>query len=159
LTMEMTLVPFKVPGKIFRSAMPYSRYDPQGMLIPAYTENKISMVVMLSSDEEAVRITGRDLTKIYESEGFEVVHLPIQDFGIPEISRIREVISIVASHSESGGNVAIHCHAGVGRTGMFLACLAKITKGYSPEDAINWVREFVPGAVEIPDQERLVSMV
>lgn len=157
--MELTLVPFNIPGKIFRSAMPYSEYDPQGRLIPAYKENNVSMVVMLSSDEEAARVTGRDLTKIYESEGFEVIHLPIQDFGVPAVSKFREVIPIVTSHSESGGNVAIHCHAGVGRTGMFLACLAKSAMGYSPEDAINWIREFIPGAVEMPDQERLVNMV
>jgi protein-tyrosine phosphatase len=157
--MELTLVPFNTPGKIFRSAMPYSGYDPQGMLIPAYKENNISMIVMLASDEEAVEIAGRNLTRIYVTEGFEVIHLPIQDFGIPELSKIRDVIPLVTSHSESGGNVVIHCHAGVGRTGMFLACLAKIGMGYSPEDAINWIREFIPGAIEIPDQERLVSMV
>ena len=53
----------------------------------------------------------------------------------------------------------VHCLAGVGRTGMFLASLAKLGMGYSSEDAVRWVREYIPGAIEIPEQEQLVKLV
>ena len=53
--------------------------------------------------------------------------------------------------------MVIHCHAGLGRTGMFAACMAKGGLDYSSEEAIQWVRESIPGAVEVRDQEVPVS--
>jgi protein-tyrosine phosphatase len=157
--MELTALPFTFPGKIFRSAMPYSAYDPDGNLIPAYKNNNVSMVVMLASEDESIRASGRNLLEFYQAEGIEVVYLPIEDFGVPEISEVREAIPLVLSHSRRGGAVAVHCHAGVGRTGMFLASLAKLGMAYSSEDAVRWVREYIPGAIEVPDQVQLVRKV
>ena len=157
--MELTELPFTFRGRIFRSAMPFSSYDPEGKLIPAFTENDISLIVMLVSDEECLRVTGRNLHEAYQAKGFEIIHLPIQDFNIPELVEVREAIHSVLSYSQSGAGVAIHCHAGIGRTGMFAACLAKLGMNYPSDEAIRWVREFIPGAVEVPDQERLVRMV
>lgn len=154
--MELTALPFPFPGQIYRSAMPYSAYDPDGELIPAYKNNDISMIVILSSDEEIERLTGRDLRSIYKLEGFEILYLPILDFGIPETDEFRVVVEQVLTRSKSGKGTAIHCHAGLGRTGMFVACLAKLGLDYSSDEAIHWVRKIIPGAVEVPDQEQLV---
>ena len=154
--MELTALPFPFPGQIYRSAMPYSAYDPDGELIPAYKNNDISMIVILSSDEEIKRLTGRELRSIYKLEGFEILYLPIPDFGIPETDEFRVVVEQVLTRSKSGKGTAIHCHAGLGRTGMFVACLAKLGLDYSSDEAIHWVRKIIPGAVEVPDQEQLV---
>ena len=154
--MELTELPFTFPGKVYRSPMPFSTYDPDGQLIQAYKNEDVSLIVLLASDEECLRITGRDLRSTYQEEGFEVQYLPIQDFSIPEEEELREAIQKVLAHSCSGGGVAIHCHAGVGRTGMFAAGLAKLGMDYSSEDAINLVRESIPGAIEVPEQEQLV---
>ena len=157
--MEISLLPFDFPGKIFRSAMPFSSYDPEGNLLHAYQDHGISMVVMLAGENEAKKITGINLIEKYKQKGFEVTRFPIEDFGVPEISKVRRIIPGILSHSKAGGNIVIHCHAGVGRTGMLMACLAKIGLGYSPEESIRWVREYIPGAVEVPEQEQLVKFV
>ena len=154
--MELTELPFPFPGQIYRSAMPYSAYDPDGELIPAYKKNDISLIVILSSDEEIERLTGRDLQSIYKLEGFEILYLPIPDFSTPEADEFRVVVEQVLTRSKSGKGTAIHCHAGLGRTGMFVACLAKLGLDYSSDEAIHWVRKIIPGAVEVPDQEQLV---
>ena len=154
--MELTELPFPFPGQIYRSAMPYSAYDPDGELIPAYKKNDISLIVILSSDEEIERLTGRDLRSIYKLEGFEILYLPIPDFSTPEVGDFRVVVEQVLTRSKSGKGTAIHCHAGLGRTGMFVACLAKLGLDYSSDEAIHWVRKIIPGAVEVPDQEQLV---
>jgi len=39
---------------------------------------------------------------------------------------------------------------------MFLACLAKANLGLSGDQAISWVRESIPGALENYDQEEYV---
>ncbi len=154
--MELTELPFPFPGQIYRSAMPYSAYDPDGELIPAYKKNDISLIVILSSDEEIERLTGRDLQSIYKLEGFETLYSPIPDFRTPEAGEFRDVVEQVLTRSKSGKGTAIHCHAGLGRTGMFVACLAKLGMDYSSDQAIHWVRKIIPGAVEVPDQEQLV---
>ena len=154
--MELTELPFPFPGQIYRSAMPYSAYDPDGELIPAYKKNDISLIVILSSDEEIERLTGRDLRSIYKLEGFEILYFPIPDFSTPEAGEFRSVVEQVLTRSKSGKGTAIHCHAGLGRTGMFVACLAKLGLDYSSDEAIHWVRNIISGAVEVPDQEQLV---
>lgn len=154
--MELTEIPFPFPGRIYRSAMPYSSYDPDGELIHAYKNNDISLIVVLSSEKEMARITGRDLKPTYEHEGFEILYLPIPDFDIPEIEQFQAAVEKILKRSAAGKGTAIHCHAGLGRTGMFVACLAKKGLDYSADEAIAWVREVIPGAVEVPDQEQLV---
>jgi protein tyrosine phosphatase domain-containing protein 1 len=58
--------------------------------------------------------------------------------------------------AEAGRTIAIHCHAGVGRTGILAACLAKTVFGISGEDAVAWLRQFIPEAVEGDLQYRFV---
>jgi protein-tyrosine phosphatase len=155
-SMELTELPFGNPGPVFRSAMPYSTYDPDGDLISEYKNLKISIVIMLSSDEESQQIAGHDLRDLYEREGFDTLYLPIPDFGTPDLVSLREVVHSALSYSQSGQGIAIHCHAGLGRTGMFAACLAKKGLDYSSDEAIKWIRDYIPGAVEVPEQESIV---
>ena len=154
--MELTELPVTFPGKIYRSAMPFSTYDPDGELIQAFKNEGVSVIVLLASDEECLRITGRDLRSIYNEKDFEVQYLPIPDFSTPEAEDLREAVQQVLTHSRSGEGVAIHCHAGVGRTGMFAAGLAKLGMDLSSDVAIRWVRNIIPGAIEVPEQEQLV---
>ncbi|MDD3847072.1 MAG: hypothetical protein PHC90_12030 [Syntrophorhabdaceae bacterium] len=41
----MTELPFGLKGKIFRSAMPFGTYDPEGVALDEYMKNAISVVV------------------------------------------------------------------------------------------------------------------
>ncbi len=52
--------------------------------------------------------------------------------------------------------LAMHCHAGIGRTGIFLACMAQDLLGMDAEESIRWVRGYIPGAVETPYQLQFV---
>lgn len=154
--MELTKLPFPHPGQIFSSVMPFSSYDPNRELIQTYKKLGISLIVMLASDEECLRITGHDLQSKYKQEGFKVLYMPIPDFGTPTDEGLEEAVSLVSEHARKDRKVVIHCHAGKGRTGMFAACLAKSEMDYSSEEAISWVRKFIPGAVEVPEQELFV---
>jgi protein-tyrosine phosphatase len=136
--------------------MPYSSYDPDGELLSEYRNRDISMVILLSYDEEGLRITGQDLRALYGNEGLDVLYFPIPDFGTPDMAEMREAVQEALDYSQSGKGMVIHCHAGLGRTGMFAACMAKGGLDYSSEEAINWVRNLIPGAVEVPEQELVI---
>ena len=125
-------------------------------MVQEYKRKDVALVVMLTSDQESLRVTGYDLRSKYETDGFEVLYLPIPDFSVPEIEELDKAVTDVLNHVRKGDSVAIHCHAGIGRTGMILACLAKRGMGYSSDEALRWVREFIPGAVEVSEQEQLV---
>jgi len=149
----LTELPFGLAGKIFRSPAPLSRYyDPQHNLLEAYHQAGVALVVILIPDDEAVDITGQDLRSLYHESGFEVLHIPIDDFYIPGYGDLDAPIQTVVEAAQRGQSVVIHCHAGVGRTGMFAACLAKTILGLGSEEAVNWVRQYIPSAVETPEQ-------
>ena len=86
----------------------------------------------------------------------KVIHLPIPDFGTTKREVFEKAIDEAIHHIQSGGNLVIHCLAGLGRTGMFAACLAKRLLKFEGQEAIDWVRSNVVGAVENPRQERFV---
>lgn len=149
-------LPFSFSGKIFRSPMPFSRYADSDLWM-AYQENAVDMVVVLAEQAEYLVNTGRDLPAFYHDQGLEPLHLPVPDFGIPpEKGAWEDGLGRAAQTARDGKNVAIHCLAGRGRTGIFLACLAKTELGLNGEQAIRWVRNSLPDALENGDQERFV---
>jgi protein-tyrosine phosphatase len=137
--------------------MPYSSYDPAGEILEAYIDSGVSLIVLLADDNECLRKTGRNLRELYISNALEVVYLPVEDFGVPDGAELEVAIVGAAAHAAKGGSFAIHCHAGIGRTGVFAACLAKRAIGLTGEESIRWVRQYIPGAVELPEQEQFVK--
>ena len=52
--------------------------------------------------------------------------------------------------------VAVHCGAGLGRTGTVVAAYF-VTRGLGPREAIVKVRDLRPGSIETVEQERAVE--
>ncbi len=153
----LTELPFHLPGRIFRSPMPFSAYDPQGDSLLQFKREKGSLVVLLAEAEECVERTGRDLKSLYHEEGFQVIHLPIPDFEVPSKEALEAAVKKTVEHAQAGQNIMIHCHAGLGRTGLFVAYLAKQVLGLSGEGALHWTRKYIPHALETDHQKEFVA--
>jgi protein-tyrosine phosphatase len=150
-------LPYSFSGRIFRSPMPFGPYD-RDSVWQSYREEEIDLVVVLTEVQEYLVYARRDLPEFYRSQGLEVLHLPVPDFGIPDDLILWErTLNSVAQAGGEGKNIAVHCLAGIGRTGVFLACLAKENLELDGERAIIWVRESVRGAMENEDQEQFVK--
>ncbi len=149
-------LPFGLEGRIYRSPMPFKSDDRDGNLFHQFQNAGISDVVILAKEEECLRETGKDLESIYEAAGLRVVQLPIPDYGVPTEAELFRTLALVEDLARSGRNIVIHCNGGLGRTGMFLACLAKRILALDAEQAINWVRRYIPGAIETRDQVQMI---
>jgi protein-tyrosine phosphatase len=149
-------LPFGLPGRVFRSPMPFRPGDEKGQLFRQYQEQHVSVVVMLVEDAESLARTGRLLRPFYESNGLEVIDLPIPDFDVPAQEALSAAVEAALARARAGHNLAVHCYAGYGRTGMFLACMARRALGMSAEEAIRFIRSVVPTSIEVPEQIDIV---
>jgi len=84
------------------------------------------------------------------------LHLPVADFRPPEPDQIEAFLRFCSRCQEEGRAVAVHCTAGLGRTGTLLACWLVAEQGLEAGAAIDEVRRTRPGSIETPAQERSV---
>ncbi len=153
----LTEIPFGLPGKIYRSPMPFGPYDRQNQVWPLYQENHVRGVVVLVEKQEFLAHAHRDLLAFYRSTGLDIIHFPIPDFQVPKNDGLMAAIEDVITQAQDGNNIAVHCLAGIGRTGIFIACMAKQQQKVNGQASIRWVRQFIPGALENLDQEKFVK--
>ena len=85
-----------------------------------------------------------------------MLYLPIPDFSVPAKDDLEQAVQHTITYAQAGHHIVIHSSAGIGRTGLFAAYLAKWCLGLSGAEALQWVRRFIPRAVETLEQQRLV---
>jgi atypical dual specificity phosphatase len=105
--------------------------------------------VLLSLTEDPVR---RDWVN---DAGLMAVHIPFEDMQAPAPDQLDKAVGTITRALERQMPVAVHCGAGMGRTGVVLAAWF-VTKGVLAENAIARVRRLRPGSVETDDQEKAV---
>jgi hypothetical protein len=94
------------------------------------------------------------------------VNVPTRDFDVPKISDLQKGIVQALMAVMNGEQVYVGCMGGIGRTGLFLAALAKVQIEYRRakhrkgrgDDPVLYVRQhFIPHAVETQQQKDYID--
>jgi atypical dual specificity phosphatase len=93
--------------------------------------------------------------EILRKVGILTEHISIVDFTAPTLQQVEQALTMIHFYLERNMPVAVHCIAGLGRTGTILACYL-VGEGISAEEAITTLRRWRPGSIEMLDQEAVI---
>ena len=111
---------------------------------------KLGVQALLSLSEEALP------TEFSRKYKLQIEHLPLADFTAPTLEQVERALAIIDGFLGHDLPVAVHCGAGLGRTGTILACYL-VSQGSSARNAIGQVRTRRPGSIETLEQEAVIE--
>ncbi|XP_039460256.1 protein tyrosine phosphatase domain-containing protein 1 [Oreochromis aureus] len=77
------------------------------------------------------------------------------DYGVASLTTVLDMVKVMAFALQEG-KIAIHCHAGLGRTGVLIACFLAYATRMTANQAILYVRAKRPNSIQTRGQLRCV---
>lgn len=126
-------------------------------LLIEYKQRRVKLVVTLLDFNEIEDLGIVSFSTFLMDNGFNWIHCPIRDRSTcGDQNRIRTLLEDIKEVLKSNDSVLIHCHAGLGRTGL-LAATFLVSMGLTADSAIKTIRETRPGSIETTEQERYIK--
>ncbi|KAJ7591428.1 phosphatases II [Mycena floridula] len=111
-------------------------------------------------EKHAVKMVVRLNNQLYDrttflDRGIDHMELYFDDGTNPTDEIVRKFLDVADRVIENGGVVAVHCKAGLGRTGTLIGAYLVWKYGFTANEAIAFMRIVRPGSVVGPQQQYL----
>ncbi len=108
-----------VENQIFAGPYPYNPGGKQPLLfLDNLFELGIDSFVDLTEEDELTHYC-----KLLDTHpGINYARFPIEDYSIPSIDQMRQILAHIKSELEQSRKIYLHCFGGVGRTGTVAGC-------------------------------------
>ena len=132
-------LPAGIAGRVYLHSMP-GRARPFDLDRAEAERLRITAVVRLTSNHETEDRSPEYMDALRRGLiGWEDLHLPIPDYGIPgDMADFRLLLEGLLTRLREGERILIHCAAGIGRTGTMAAALL-VGLGLDIEEAVRRV--------------------
>lgn len=95
------------------------------------------VLVSMLTDEEAQELDLQDEPDSCARHAIEFVSFPVPDREVPaHYDKFVSFVKLLLNRLAEGRRIAIHCFAGIGRSGLAASCLL-VAQGMSPDEAIR----------------------
>ena len=143
-------VAFRGPQELgcadYRDRRGHRQFAPS-FYVPIFRELNVSAVVQLNENSYD--------TSAFTSAGIAHHKLIFDDCTVPPSAIIHSFLALAEGVS---GPIAVHCRAGLGRTGTLIAFYMMKHHSFTAREAMGWLRVMRPGSVIGPQQHFLVAM-
>lgn len=112
-----------------------------------FEQNDVQLVVRLNSELYN--------KQEFENRGVRHMDLIFEDGTCPTMPFVQAFIGAAECVIAQGGKVAVHCKAGLGRTGCLIGAYLIYTYGFTAQEVIAYMRFMRPGMVVGPQQHWL----
>ncbi|RMF82970.1 MAG: phosphatase [Nitrospirae bacterium] len=137
--MREVVLPEGVTGRLWLTALPSPRW-PVEVVCRRWQAAGVERVLCLVPWEELDAGSPAYAAAAREARlGCTWIHFPVDDFGVPEEEAVLGLARDTAAALRRGEGVLVHCHAGIGRTGMVATCIL-LALGLDPDEALRRVR-------------------
>ena len=144
-----------MPERIIACASPSATISQQ---YPSKTPEQVLPLFLSLGVKAVIRLNEGIYNKqVFERAGIQVFEMEFPDGSCPDNSTIDRFIRIVSHFDSLGQAVAVHCRAGLGRTGTIIGCyLAQKYRILDSKALIAWMRMCRPGMV-VGDQQQFLD--
>jgi hypothetical protein len=95
------------------------------------------------------------------------IDIPTEDYSIPDLGLMEKGVWQAVKSIADGNDIYVGCYGGIGRTGLFMGCMAKVVIDFAKKypqfkrpawsDPVVYVRKtFKPHAIETKEQQDFV---